>query len=120
MERLSGSFLEYGLRTPARSLLLCHLPTDACRASLLLGRTVALRHRWATGWVARSLLSLSSTARLTSLAVYPAFAFVLAEPLLKPATCVCHTGHVKPFGSRRRVSCIRGQANRWRKQMGTP
>ena len=120
MERLSGSFLEYGLRTPARSLLLCHLPTNACRASLLLGRSVALRHRRATGWVARSLLSLSSTARLTSLAVYPAFALVLAEPLLKATTCVLHPRHIRLCGSRRRASCTYEQATRWHKQMGKP
>jgi hypothetical protein len=45
---------------------------------------------------------------------------VLTEPLLEAATRVLHSRHVKPCGSRRPASCIRGLANRWRTLMGTP
>ena len=64
------------------SLALGSLPTDSSRASLFLLGGVALRHGWATGWVARSLLPFTPPARLSSLAVYPALALVLSEPLL--------------------------------------
>lgn len=67
-------------------------PTDPSWTSLFLGCGVALSHSGATGWIT-PLFALFTAAGLPGLAIDPAFASVLREPLFEAAASVRHPCH---------------------------